>query len=60
MIDYEKGLTELHERALRERIAELECALEKISKVKGSSDKLVCLVTIDWCADIAKNALGDE
>ena len=39
MIDYEKGLPLLHERALRERIAELEGEIKEIREQLDDADK---------------------
>lgn len=45
--------------ALQSENARLRDALEKIAQARGDADKLVCLVTIDLCANVAKEALKD-
>ena len=37
--------------------AQMRDALEIIAKAKGDPDKIVCLATIKYCADIAKDAI---
>ena len=37
--------------------AQLHHALKIIAKAKGDPDKIVCLATIKYCADIAKDAI---
>ena len=57
---YKTIMKEQHEEILRLREvnAEMLAALEQIGQATGSADKVVCLLTIDALAKIARAAIA--